>query len=121
MLFLTFHLHGREALDQYSWELAKLSKGLLKLMAENLGINPQQLLNLFENGRQAFRMNYYPPCVQASKVIGVAPHSDPAGLTLLFQVNEVEGLQIKKNGKWIPIRPLPGAMIVNIGDALEVT
>ena len=44
------------------------------------------------------------------------------GLTLLVQVDEVQGLQIKRNGKWIPIRPVPaGAFIVNIGDILEVT
>ena len=89
-------------------------------MAKNLKVDPGQLMNMFEKGRQQIRMNYYPPCVHASKVIGVTPHSDICGLTLLAQVNEVQGLQIKKNGKWIPIRPVPGAFIVNIGDILEI-
>lgn len=89
-------------------------------MAKNLEVEPQKLTEMFEEGTQGVRMNYYPPCVQASKVIGLNKHSDATGLTLLIQVNEVQGLQIKKNGKWIPIKPIPGAFIVNIGDTLEV-
>ena len=117
---LSFFLYIRETLDKYSLELVKVSKCLLKLMAKNLAINPEQFANMFEDGRQSLRMNYYPPCEQASKVLGLTPHSDFGGLTLLVQVNEVQGLQIKRNGKWIPIRPLPGAFIVNIGDVIEV-
>ncbi|RVW40668.1 S-norcoclaurine synthase 1 [Vitis vinifera] len=72
-----------------------------------------ELMNMFQKGRQQIRMNYYPPCVHASKLY-------ICGLTLLVQVDEVQGLQIKRNGKWIPIRPVPGAFIVNIGDILEI-
>jgi hypothetical protein len=32
----------------------------------------------------------------------------------------VEGLQIKKDGLWIPVKPLPNAFIINLGDMLEV-
>lgn len=65
-------------------------------------------------------MNYYPPCVKANEVIGIAPHSDATGLTVLLQVNEVQGLQIRKAGKWLPIKPIPGAFIINIGDIITV-
>ena len=107
-------------MDKYSSELVKVLNCLLKLMAKNLVVNPEQFTNMFEDVRQTVTINYYPPCVQTSKVIGLTPHSDFGGLTLLVQVNEVQGLQIKRNGKWIPIRPLPGAFIVNIGDIIEV-
>jgi len=33
----------------------------------------------------------------------------------------VEGLQIKKDGTWISVKPLPNAFIVSIGDVLEVS
>ncbi|KAE8657266.1 hypothetical protein F3Y22_tig00116996pilonHSYRG00338 [Hibiscus syriacus] len=62
-------------------------------------------------------MNYYPPCAEASKVYGVAPHSDATGLTLFLQVNE--GLQIKRNEKWVPVKPVPVALIINTGDMME--
>ncbi|CAH1439487.1 unnamed protein product [Lactuca virosa] len=78
------------------------------------------MITLFKEGMQAMRMNYYPPCPQPEQVIGLTPHSDAVGITILLQLNEVEGLQIKKDGIWIPIKPLPNAFIVNIGDILEI-
>ncbi|XVF13561.1 hypothetical protein REPUB_Repub08aG0217800 [Reevesia pubescens] len=110
----------RETLDKYSIELQKVTIQLMRVMSKNLGTDPETLANFFEDGTQGIRMNYYPPCAQASKVIGLAPHSDATGLTLLIQVNEVEGLQIKKNGKWVPVKPIPGAFIINIGDVIEI-
>ncbi|KAJ0802787.1 putative codeine 3-O-demethylase [Helianthus annuus] len=74
----------------------------------------------FENCTQGIRMNYYPACPEARKVLGLTPHSDATGLTLLVQVNEVQGPQMKKNSKWVPIKPILGSIIVNIGDVLEV-
>ena len=53
--------------------------------------------------------------------MGLNPHSDGSGLTILLQANEMEGLQIEKDGQWIPVKPLPNAFIINIGDMLEVT
>nr|GFA41390.1 protein SRG1-like [Tanacetum cinerariifolium] len=74
---------------------------------------------LFDEGMQSMRMNYYPPCPQPEKVIGLSPHSDPLGINFLLQISDVEGLQIRKDGIWIPVKPLPNAFIVNIGDVLE--
>uniref|UniRef100_A0A0D9XME4 Fe2OG dioxygenase domain-containing protein n=1 Tax=Leersia perrieri TaxID=77586 RepID=A0A0D9XME4_9ORYZ len=65
-------------------------------------------------------MNYYPPCQQADKVIGLSPHTDVVGLMLLLQVSDVQGLQIKRDGKWFSVNALNGALIVNIGDTLEI-
>jgi len=85
-----------------------------------LNIKENEIRELFEDGIQMMRMNYYPPCPQPEKVIGLTNHSDPQGVTLLLQLNEVEGLQIRKDGMWVPVKPLPNAFIVNIGDVLEV-
>ncbi|XWS10190.1 hypothetical protein CRYUN_Cryun39dG0054100 [Craigia yunnanensis] len=50
---------------------------------------------------------------------GLRPHSDAVCLTILLRLSEVEGLQIKKDCKWIPVKPLPNAYIVNVGDISE--
>ncbi|KAI3849244.1 hypothetical protein MKX03_001643 [Papaver bracteatum] len=78
------------------------------------------MADFFENGIQEVRINYYPPCPQPENVIGLTPHSDPGGLTILLQLNEVHGLQIRKEKIWVPIIPLPNAFVVNIGDSLEI-
>ncbi|KAK9120657.1 hypothetical protein Syun_018274 [Stephania yunnanensis] len=105
---------------RYVEELQKLILCLLEMIAKNLGVEAERLTNTCNNGTQWLRMNYQPPCPQADEVIGISPHSDASLITLLNQVNELEGLQIKKNGTWVPVKPLPGAFIVNIGDAIEI-
>ena len=64
---------------------------------------------------------YYPD--QAASVdkptFGVGPHTDFGVLTVLCQDN-VGGLQIEDlNGEWIEAPPIPGTLIVNVGDLLE--
>ncbi|XP_019190920.1 PREDICTED: S-norcoclaurine synthase 1-like [Ipomoea nil] len=110
----------RPTLDRYSSELQKVAMRLFRFFEINLGIEKGNLTSKFEDGNQGIRMNYYPPCMQAEKVVGLTPHSDATGLTLLVQVNEVQGLQIKKDAKWVPIKPIPGAIIINIGDIMEI-
>ena len=89
-------------------------------MAKALRMDPNDMKVLFEDGLQAMRMNYCPPCPQPDLVSGLSTHSDAAGLSIVLQVNEVDGLQVKKDGMWVPIKPLPNAFVVNIGDVLEV-
>jgi len=84
-------------------------------MGKALKIEEKEIKELFEDGIQLMRMNYYPPCPEPDKVIGLT-----IGLTILLQVNEVEGLQIRKDSFWVPVKPLPNAFIVNVGDILEV-
>ena len=89
-------------------------------MANAITMDTSEMRELFSEGIQSMRINYYPPCPQPELVMGLNPHSDGGGLTILLQANEVEGLQIKKDGQWVPIKPLPNAFIINIGDLLEV-
>ncbi|XP_039051358.1 protein SRG1-like [Hibiscus syriacus] len=110
----------RETLEAYSVELKHLAKKLLYLMLEALGMDPNDMRLLFEEGQQGMRMNYYPLCPEPELVIGLNSHSDAVGLTILLQVNEMEGLQIRKNGVWVPIKPLPNAFVINIGDIMEI-
>nr|XP_027085990.1 protein SRG1-like [Coffea arabica] len=110
----------RETLDQYSRELKILAIKVLEQMTKALGMKLEDMTMLFQEGIQSMRMNYYPPCPQPELVRGIRLHSDATGLTILRQVNEVEGLQIKKAGAWVPVVPLPNAFIVNVGDILEI-
>lgn len=119
-LFPEFPLPFREDLEEYLTELQNLAMAILSQMAKALGMKNEDMTTVYEDGRQSMRINYYPPCPQPELVVGLCPHSDAGGLTILLQISEVEGLQIKKDGVWIPVLPLPGAFIVNIGDSLEI-
>ncbi|WMV58622.1 hypothetical protein MTR67_052007 [Solanum verrucosum] len=88
-------------------------------MAKSLGMKGEDLNEVFDGGEQAMSMYYNPKCPQEGVVMGLNPHTDLAGLTILSQQNEVEGLHIKKDGAWISITPLPNAIVINVGDMLE--
>lgn len=111
----------REAIEAYSSELEALTTKVLKMFTRALGMREEEMEALFGvEAMRSMRMNYYPPCPHPELVAGFSPHSDAAALTVLLQVNETGGLQIRKDGIWIPISPVPGAFIMNTGDIFEV-
>ncbi|RZC86593.1 hypothetical protein C5167_029944 [Papaver somniferum] len=116
-LFLPF----RGTLESYSSEMNKLFTILFEMMEKALKVvETKGIRELLEDGTQMMNVNYYPPCPRPELVIGVTSHSDYSGLTIILQLNEVEGLQIRKEETWISVKPLPDAFIVNVGDVLEV-
>ncbi|KAL4563431.1 hypothetical protein LXL04_027473 [Taraxacum kok-saghyz] len=110
----------RDTMENYLQELQKLAINLLSLIGQAVDIDKKEIEDIFEDGMQSVRMTYYPPCPEPDLVIGLTPHSDASGITILLQVNDVDGLQVKKDGVWIPVSFLPDALVVNVGDILEV-
>ncbi|PWA68517.1 thebaine 6-O-demethylase [Artemisia annua] len=110
----------RDTIDEYSKEIEKVALRTLMFISKALKMEVEEIKSLFDDGLQIIRINYYPPCPQPEQVIGLTPHSDGPGITLLLQVNQVDGLEIKKDGNWIPVMPHPNAFIVNIGDIMEM-
>ncbi|CAM0943421.1 unnamed protein product [Alopecurus aequalis] len=111
----------KNCLESYSVEVQRVAGELLRAMAANLGVRDSSDMTRLA-AQQTMRMNYYPPCAEAhvDRLLGLSPHSDAVGLTLLLQVGSVPGLQIRRNGGWVPVMPLPGALVANVGDVVEV-
>ncbi|KAF3641868.1 putative 2-oxoglutarate/Fe(II)-dependent dioxygenase [Capsicum annuum] len=110
----------RDIMEAYSKEIKSLAMIILCQLGKALRMDEKEMEGLYSDGVQSIRMNYYPPCPEPYKTIGFSPHSDADALTVLFQLNETEGLQVRKDGIWVPIKPLPNALIVNIGDMMEI-
>ncbi|KAJ1430564.1 Oxoglutarate/iron-dependent dioxygenase [Sesbania bispinosa] len=110
----------RDTLESYMTELRKLGMTLLGLLGKAISMEMKEVENLFDNGMQSVRMTYYPPCPKPELVVGLTPHSDATGITILHQVNGVEGLEIKKGGVWIPVTFLQDAFVINVGDIMEI-
>ncbi|CAL5213938.1 unnamed protein product [Lathyrus oleraceus] len=110
----------RHTLETYILELKKLGMKLFELMGKAIEMDLKEVENMFEDGNQSIRMTYYPPCPKPELVDGIIPHSDGSGITILNQINGVEGLEIKKDGVWIPVKFHPDAFVVNIGDIMEI-
>ena len=84
------------------------------------GAGAPPVLELFGGQPQTMKVTYYPPCRQAGKVIGLSPHTDACAMTLLLHVNDVQGLQVRRDdGNWLAVEPLDGALTVFVGDVIE--
>lgn len=115
----------REILEDYCKEMVKLCENLMKILSTNLGLQEDRLQNVFGGKDEAggcLRVNYYPKCPQPELALGLSPHSDPGGLTILLPDEQVAGLQVRgSDDAWITVEPAPHALIVNIGDQIQVS
>ncbi|GAB4843587.1 hypothetical protein Ancab_040470 [Ancistrocladus abbreviatus] len=111
----------RDVVETYQGEVRKLCKKLLKYIAIGLGLRGEVFEEMFGAAVQAIRMNYYPPCPRPDLVLGLSPHSDGSALTVLQQgKGSSVGLQILRNGKWVSVQPTANALVINVGDTIEV-
>lgn len=113
-------------MKEYRAELKKLAVKVTHVMDENLGLPKGYIDRAFNGGdddSSAFfgtKVSHYPPCPHPEKVNGLRAHTDAGGVILLFQDDEVNGLQILKDGAWIDVQPLDNAIVINTGDQIEV-
>ncbi|GKV22721.1 hypothetical protein SLEP1_g32563 [Rubroshorea leprosula] len=110
----------REVCEEYAREVERLAFRLLELISLSLGLPADRLNGYFKEQTSILRFNYYPPCPYPELALGVGPHKDGGALTVLSQ-DDVGGLQVKsKDGEWIPVKPLPDALIINLGNNMQV-
>lgn len=110
-----------EILNEYAMKLKTVTEVLSKAIAKSLNLEENSFLNQF--GDQALmqvRFNFYPPCSRPDLVHGIKPHTDRSGITILLQDREVEGLQIRVDGKWYRVPVIPHALVVNLGDQMQI-
>ncbi|KAH7292389.1 hypothetical protein KP509_29G065900 [Ceratopteris richardii] len=110
----------RDAISKYTLEMKKLSERLLECLSINLGLSPNYLKEALGELHQDLMINHYPPCPDPSVAIGANKHTDLGGVTCLWQLHHVVGLQVLKDGEWYPVTPAPGAYIINVADMVEL-
>jgi len=120
----------RSAVRTYYRHCEQLAFRLLAALSTNLGMRPGYLSRGFGPDHTSFlRLNYYPACPRAADAardragrgnpLGVGPHTDSGALTLLLQ-DAQSGLQVSRDGEWHAVEPRQGAIVVNIGDMVQV-
>ncbi len=96
---------------------------LLSAIAVSLELPENHFTEAFEGtpAWMAKLIHYVGGVVQEAGNQGVGSHADYGFVTLLLQ-DEVGGLEVKphESETWIPVEPLPGALVVNLGEMLEV-
>ncbi|CAI0425359.1 unnamed protein product [Linum tenue] len=112
----------RDLVGEYGKEVSKLGGKLMKIFSSNLGLQEDGLQDAFggEEFGGCLRVNFYPKCPQPDLTLGLSSHSDPGGMTILLPDENVAGLQVRKAGNWVTVKPVPSAFIINIGDQIQV-
>lgn len=106
----------------------KMVRKLLEVLFKNLGVTLDEPELDAIIGFKMVNMNFYPTCPNPELTVGVGRHSDMGALTILLQ-DGIGGLYVKveedipdvgKKGEWMEIPPVPGALVINVGDTLQV-
>src|SRR5262245_42388489 len=120
----------RAAIEAFYDACDAVALRLLHVVASNLGMPEIALDGAFRPAHTSFlRLNYYPRCPRPERpdgsavakygFLGVNHHTDSGVLTLLLQ-DEQPGLEVLHNGSWHLVEPRRDALVVNIGDIVQV-
>ncbi|XP_026435098.1 1-aminocyclopropane-1-carboxylate oxidase homolog 5-like [Papaver somniferum] len=86
---------------------------LIELMCEGLGVRPGKLKELRCTESRILLGQFYPYCPQPDLTAGIVPHTDHTLLTVMVQ-DQIGGLQVKRENKWVNVVPVEGAVTINI-------
>ncbi|KAL4637923.1 hypothetical protein ACB092_03G113300 [Castanea dentata] len=108
-------------MEVIEWDrvIQRLGEVLSGLMCEGLGVETWRLKEMTCLEGRTMVGHYYPKCPQPDLTVGLAYHTDPGVLTVVQQ-DHVGGLQVKYGEDWVDVKPVPGALVINVGDLLQI-
>lgn len=110
----------KDAVYPYFEAAHRCAADLLRGFAIAFGLPDDAFLKSIDRPLSRASVTYYPPQPPhlGADQFGVAPHTDFGVLTVLSQ-DDIGGLEIQDlNGDWIAATPIPGTLVVNVGDLL---
>lgn len=100
-------------------EFDRVGLRLLSAIARHLGLEPHWFDTAVENGNSVMRLLHYPPVSPEAPGVRAGAHEDINLITLLLGAEEAGLELLDRDGRWLPIKPPEGAMVVNVGDMLQ--
>ncbi|KAM1380519.1 hypothetical protein ACFX2I_022236 [Malus domestica] len=109
----------REIVIEYSKQVKDLGITLFELLSEALRMNPNKLKHMDCAEEFSIYGHYYPPCPKQELTIGTDQHTDGSFITILLQ-DQLGGLQVLYENRWVNVPPMQGALVINVGDLLQL-
>ena len=93
---------------------------VLRAIARFLEVDEEYFTDTVRDGNSVMRPLHYPAQAEPTgNHIRAGAHEDINTITLLLGAEEA-GLELKtKDGRWIPVSPKEGELVINIGDMLQ--
>ena len=93
---------------------------ILRAIARFLQVDEEYFTDTVRDGNSVMRLLHYPAQAEPTgNHIRAGAHEDINTITLLLGAEEA-GLELKtKDGRWIPVSPKEGELVINIGDMLQ--
>ena len=93
---------------------------ILKAIARFLKIDEDYFIDTVRDGNSVLRLLHYPPIQgEPGSNVRAGAHEDINTITLLLGAEEAGLELLTRDGRWIPVSPKPGELVVNIGDMLQ--
>jgi isopenicillin N synthase-like dioxygenase len=93
---------------------------VLRAIARYLKIDEDYFEDAVEQGNSVLRALHYPPQAEPTgEHIRAGAHEDINAITLLLGAEEAGLELLTRDGRWIPVSPKPGELVINIGDMLQ--
>lgn len=93
---------------------------ILKAIARYLGVAEDYFVDTVRDGNSVMRLLHYPPIEgEPGSNVRAGAHEDINTITLLLGAEEAGLELLTRDGRWIPVSPKPGELVVNIGDMLQ--
>ena len=111
----------KAAMMKYFGALEKVADVLIRGFALALDLSENYFTERFNRPNTRLKLNHYPPQEnpQHQYEIGVLPHADSGGFTILWQ-DESGGLEIQnKSGEWVGAPPIKNTFVINLGKIMQ--
>ena len=93
---------------------------VLRAIARYLKIDEDYFEDAVRDGNSVLRALHYPPQSDPTgEHIRAGAHEDINAITLLLGAEEAGLELLTTDGRWIPVSPKPGEIVINIGDMLQ--
>ncbi|MFL6729825.1 MAG: isopenicillin N synthase family dioxygenase [Sphingomicrobium sp.] len=110
----------RETFEELFATFDRTGLKILKAIARYLSIDEDYFIDTVRDGNSVMRLLHYPPIEgEPGSNVRAGAHEDINTITLLLGAEEAGLELLTRDGRWIPVSPKPGELVVNIGDMLQ--
>ncbi|XP_027367825.1 2-oxoglutarate-dependent dioxygenase AOP3-like [Abrus precatorius] len=110
----------RESVIEYAKLLAEFERVTKRMVSESYGVDMKHCDSIIKSTNYLLRCFKYRVPQTGEGNMGIHSHTDTSFTSVMHQLNNINGLEIKlKNGEWYNVDASPSFIVVMAGDAFK--